>query len=351
MFCIEFFYRNDIIVILYLRSLKMNFLHLKYLIEVEKYESISKAAQHLYINQPRLSKIIKEIEEEANIKIFERHNKGVVPTTKGREFLSQAKKIVQEVDYLKNMYQDDPHKLNLDICVPRSSYISEAFIEYLKMDNNMKKKLNLNYRETNSFDTIQNVYDGENNLGIVRFPLRDQDYYFNILNLKELTYEKLFTFDYQILISKDNPLKDKDIYMKDLKKQIVRYDEKVLHSDLNEALYEKTISSKLLYYSVDQLQLQAVENTDTRTQITLHAILHQLILSPNHQISASNQPVDLKLYRARYPQRMKSKDQAVYAEKECPRCGSNFVPDQDGCCSYCGYRLPIDNSKWRILEQ
>ena len=118
----------------------MNFLHLKYLIEVEKYESISKAAQHLYINQPRLSKIIKEIEEEANIKIFERHNKGVVPTTKGREFLSQAKKIVQEVDYLKNMYQDDPHKLNLDICVPRSSYISEAFIEYLKMDNNMKKR-------------------------------------------------------------------------------------------------------------------------------------------------------------------------------------------------------------------
>ncbi len=139
--------------------------------------------------------------------------------------------------------------------------------------------------------------------------------------------------------------------IEDLKKQIVRYDEKVLHSDLNEALYEKTVSSELLYYSVDQLQLQAVENTDTRTQITLHAILHQLILSPNHQISASNQPVDLKLYRARYPQRMKSKGQAVYAEKECPRCGANFVPDQDGCCSYCGYRLPIDNSKWRILEQ
>ena len=45
----------------------IDFLHLKYLIEVEKYESISKAAQHLYINQPRLSKIIKEIEEEAKI--------------------------------------------------------------------------------------------------------------------------------------------------------------------------------------------------------------------------------------------------------------------------------------------
>ena len=84
----------------------------------------------------------------------------------------------------------------------------------------MERKKGNTIDTTNSIDTIQNVYDGENNLGIVRFPLRDQDYYFNILNLKELTYEKLFTFDYQILISKGNPLKDKDIYMKDLKKQI-----------------------------------------------------------------------------------------------------------------------------------
>ena len=60
MFCIEFFYRNDIIVTLYLRSLKMNFLHLKYLIEVEKYESISKAAQHLYINQQVYLKLLKK---------------------------------------------------------------------------------------------------------------------------------------------------------------------------------------------------------------------------------------------------------------------------------------------------
>lgn len=230
----------------------MNFLHLKYLIEVEKYQSISKAAKHLYINQPHLSKIIKEIEEEANIKIFERHNKGVVPTTKGKEFLIQAKKIVQEVDSLKNMYQEDPHKLNLDICVPRSSYISEAFIEYLKMDNNMKKELNLNYRETNSIDTIRYVYDGENNLGIVRFPLRDQDYYFNILNLKELVYEKIFSFDYQILISKENPLKDQDIYVKDLKKQIelkhgdihIQEGKHENHKQMN--IYERGIQFELL---------------------------------------------------------------------------------------------------------
>ena len=116
----------------------------------------------------------------------------------------------------------------------------------------MKKELNLNYRETNSIDTIQNVYDGENNLGIVRFPIRDQDYYFNILTLKELTYEKLFLFDYQILISNDNPLKDQEISIKDLKKQIelkhgdihIQDGKQEHHKQMN--IYERGIQFELL---------------------------------------------------------------------------------------------------------
>ena len=65
-------------------------------------------------------------------------------------------------------------------------------------------------------------------------------------------------------------------------------------------------------------------------------------------IANKNEKITLKLYRARYPRRMKSKGQAVFEEKECPRCGANFMPDKNGCCSYCGYQLSIDNSKWRI---
>ena len=65
----------------------MNFLHLKYLIEVEKYESISKAAQHLYINQPRLSKIIKEIEDII---------KGLFQQLKEENFCHRLKKLFKK---------------------------------------------------------------------------------------------------------------------------------------------------------------------------------------------------------------------------------------------------------------
>ena len=32
----------------------------------------------------------------------------------------------------------------------------------------------------------------------------------------------------------------------------------------------------------------------------------------------------------------------------CPFCGSNFVPDENHCCSFCGYSLQVDNAKWVV---
>ena len=47
----------------------MNLSYLKYAVEVEKTGSITKAAQNFYMNQPHLSKIIRELERERE-KIF-----------------------------------------------------------------------------------------------------------------------------------------------------------------------------------------------------------------------------------------------------------------------------------------
>ncbi len=133
-----------------------------------------------------------------------------------------------------------------------------------------------------------------------------------------------------------------------LKEQIARYDEKVLLADINEALYDTIVKPETVYYSVGEIVLKAVENTAERTKITVQAVLHQLSLLDNRQIVPENQTIELSLCRARHPERMKSKGQAVFKEKECPSCGANFIPDAKGCCSFCGYRLQIDNSKWRM---
>ena len=55
----------------------MNLTHLRYMVEVERLGSITKAASALYMGQPNLSKAIKEMEREVGIPIFKRSAKGV----------------------------------------------------------------------------------------------------------------------------------------------------------------------------------------------------------------------------------------------------------------------------------
>ena len=82
----------------------MNFLHLKYIAEVERTGSITKAANNLFMGQPNLSKAIKELETETGITIFKRTARGVEPTKKGQVFLEQAKQILSSVEELERLY-------------------------------------------------------------------------------------------------------------------------------------------------------------------------------------------------------------------------------------------------------
>lgn len=61
----------------------MNLQHLEYLIEIENCGSISKAARRLFVTQPYLSRILKEVESEYGITVFTREKTGITPTDSG----------------------------------------------------------------------------------------------------------------------------------------------------------------------------------------------------------------------------------------------------------------------------
>lgn len=188
-----------------------NILHLKYAVEVEKTGSISKAAENLYMGQPHLSKAIRELEESLGIAIFNRTSKGVVPTKKGREFLSYARNILEQIDEMNSLYSPSSiEKQKFDISVPRASYISHAFIEFVK-ELDLNKDININYRETNSVRAIKNVADSVNNLAIVRYQTIYEKYFLNAIEERELKYEQIWEFEYLALMSDKHPLANKDI--------------------------------------------------------------------------------------------------------------------------------------------
>ena len=90
----------------------MTLQQLKYVIEVARSRSISKAAQNLFISQPSLSNALKEVEKEMGITIFSRTNKGIMITPEGSEFLGYARQVVEQAELLENRYSNTQQALS-----------------------------------------------------------------------------------------------------------------------------------------------------------------------------------------------------------------------------------------------
>ena len=195
----------------------MNLVHLKYAVEVAKTQSISKAAENLYMGQPNLSRAIKELEDSLGITIFSRTSKGISVTPDGEEFLQYAKRILAQVDQVEELYRvGKTHKQKLSVCVPRSSYISAAFAEFAK-GLSMDSPAEIFYKETNSSRTVNSIVKEEYNLGIVRFQKAFERYYQNLFEEKNLEHEELTEFSYVLLVSEQSPLAKKgNVQLRDL---------------------------------------------------------------------------------------------------------------------------------------
>ncbi|SIS46749.1 LysR family transcriptional regulator [Salimicrobium salexigens] len=84
----------------------MDIRHLTYFIEVTRFESFTRAAEHLYVTQPTISKMIKNLETELGVELFDRSRKQLVLTDAGRAIYDKAKTIVKASENLQTELDD-----------------------------------------------------------------------------------------------------------------------------------------------------------------------------------------------------------------------------------------------------
>ena len=187
----------------------MNILHVKYAVEVAKAGSLSKAAETLFVALPNISRSIKELEADLGITIFERTAKGMFLTAEGEEFMHYAKGILSQIDQVEKIYRDgSAKKQKFSISVPRACYISEAFVQFSKTLT--AEPAELFYKETNSQRAINNVLNHDYKLGIIRYAENYDKYFKTMLEEKGLAYEMVAEFTYRLIMSKSNPLAQKE---------------------------------------------------------------------------------------------------------------------------------------------
>ncbi|MGR3741296.1 LysR family transcriptional regulator [Companilactobacillus sp. DQM5] len=90
---------------------------LRYFLAIAQEKSISKAAQYLHISQPALSRQITDLENELNIKLFDRGPREIKLTKDGHYLRQKASEIVQLVDKTSYNLQANSNIVNgeLDI--------------------------------------------------------------------------------------------------------------------------------------------------------------------------------------------------------------------------------------------
>lgn len=73
---------------------------LRYFLAVAQQKNISKAAEHLYIGQPALSRQISRLEDELGVQLFLRTNKAMELTAAGELLLEDAETIIHRLEQL-----------------------------------------------------------------------------------------------------------------------------------------------------------------------------------------------------------------------------------------------------------
>jgi DNA-binding transcriptional LysR family regulator len=79
----------------------MELRHLRYFVAVGEEQHFGRAASRLHIAQPPLSRQIQDLEKEMGFHLFDRLPRGVRLSAAGKLFLSDARRILQDVDEAK----------------------------------------------------------------------------------------------------------------------------------------------------------------------------------------------------------------------------------------------------------
>jgi len=212
----------------YLKTMNVNYL--KYALEVNKTGSITQAAEHLFMSQPNLSRDIKELEESLSITIFSRTSRGVVPTVEGKEFLANAKKLIEHIEELENKFsKTSSQKTMYSISIPRASYIASAVSFFINdIEDVLGEEFLITVKETNAIQAVSNITENNYDFGVIRYPVMYESYFHTLLYGKGLDYEDLVTLKYLVVVSENSPLAKKtNVSLNELQHYI-----EIVHGDL-----------------------------------------------------------------------------------------------------------------------
>ena len=172
----------------------------EYIVALEKFRHFTKAAEYCNVTQPTLSAMIQKLEDELEVKIFDRSQQPIAPTAAGQLVIKQAKEVLVQAEQIKNIVQEQKQevcgKFTLGVLPTIAPYLLPRFISNFTQKY---PKLELRIAELKTHEIKRALLSGDIDAGILA----------DIEDLEEYNISHLFYEQYMAYVSNSCPLYEK----------------------------------------------------------------------------------------------------------------------------------------------
>lgn len=180
----------------------MNIQQLEYIVAVDTYRNFVQAAEKCFVTQPTLSTMIQKLEEELDVKIFDRKKQPVTVTEIGESVIRQARIVLNNIKELKgvvNEYKGEvAGELRIGLIPTVAPYLLPLILKEL---NEQFPALILKIEELTTEKIMEGIKNGTLDLGIAATPFND-----STISEYPIYYERFLIYTNQKEL-KSNPQK------------------------------------------------------------------------------------------------------------------------------------------------
>ena len=174
----------------------MTLQQLRYIVAIDDHRHFGKAAEACGLTQSTLSLMVKKLEEELDVRIFDRDAHPVVPTAVGRKIIDRAKVVLYNTEQIVEMTRSEKDLLSGPLKIALISSVASTLVPGLfKYIGERYPSIDLQTEEMLSDTVMDKLRKAEVDMGILAGPVREP----NLLEIP-LYYERFLAY-----VSPDNP--------------------------------------------------------------------------------------------------------------------------------------------------
>mgnify|MGYP000425385588 FL=1 len=170
----------------------MDLKQLQYLVTCAQAGSFSDAAKILYSTQSSVSKVIKALEDNLGMQLFERLPRGISLTVQGQKVYHYACRITNEVEVLENMSANGMTKW-IRISMNPSSWFADLFVDFY--NETYEKNYHFQLTTAGVRSVMERVRDYMDDIGFVYILSQQKENFLHELAKNKLQFVSMYETD------------------------------------------------------------------------------------------------------------------------------------------------------------